>query len=212
MPAPVSACCRAATCRGARRPAASRSSTSRVRVRCTRPRAPVADRCRMACDTRADAPLLLGLFASATRAFRRSRVPIVGGRAAMPVTPAFVSRTSIPDSPPPESRAVTRTLPERPLIVASSLSTCISCRDHGVLQTTCTGSFLDRADASRSACFDDRMLNAGMTRSTTWRSRPVHQRSGWCRPRGRRCADADLGERHGNGARRQRRRHTGRDG
>ena len=100
--APVSACCRAAN---ASAPAACCRPVQHQSGPCPMHAAPSprADRCRMACDTRADAPLLLGFFAPLP-GVPSIAVPIVGGRAAMPVTPAFASRTSIPDSPPPESR------------------------------------------------------------------------------------------------------------
>ena len=155
-------------------PAARPCSTSRVRAPCTRPRAPVP----IVAGWRATRATTRRSCSASSRhcpAFLRSRAPIVGERAAMPVTPVLVSRTSIPDSPPPESRAVTRTLPERPHIVTTHLDVHLS-RDHGVLQTPCVESFPDRADASRSACFRRSNLNARMTRSGLWRSRPVHRR------------------------------------
>jgi hypothetical protein len=100
--APVSACCRAAN---AAVPAACCKPVQHQAGPC--PMHPAEnsrpDRCRFTHDTRGDAPLLLGLFAPLP-AVPTIAVPIVAGRAAMPATPWFVSRTSIPDSPPPKSR------------------------------------------------------------------------------------------------------------
>jgi hypothetical protein len=100
--APVSACCRAAH---AAAPAACCKPVSHQSGPCPMHASSArATQCRMACDSRADAPLLPGFFAPLPSVPSVSAVN-VSERTVPSAAPALVFRTIVPDSPPPKATA-----------------------------------------------------------------------------------------------------------
>jgi len=100
--APVSACCRSAH---AAAPAACCKAVSHQSGPCPMHASSArATQCRMACDSRADAPLLPGFFAPLP-AVPAVTTAIVSEPTVPCAAPAVVFRTSVPDSPPPKAHA-----------------------------------------------------------------------------------------------------------
>jgi hypothetical protein len=98
--APVSACCRSAHVTA---PAACCKAVSHQSGPCPmHASSPRATSCRIACDSRTDAPLLAG-FVAPLPSVPSVSAAIVSEQTVASAAPALVFRTSVPDSPPPKA-------------------------------------------------------------------------------------------------------------